>query len=359
MFSCFCSMKKESSRPTRDSNSWSLNQESNALPTELAGLGERNALCFLLLIWTFFQFFSTLTILPLIVILSWWRLSTHSFHVFLLLVLWKGRVLDPQGTRTLCRWNQKSNALRISLLMTFDWVSGSGREECTLFPVVNLNVLSIFFDSYNFAAHRNSFLMTFVYSQFSCFPASSSLKKESSRPIRDSNPLSLNQKSNALPTELAGLGERNALCFLLLNLNVLSGREECTLFPVVNLNVLSRFFDSYTSAAHCNSSLMTIVYSQFSCFHASSSMKKESSRPTRDSNSWSLNQESNALPTELAGLGERNALCFLLLIWTFFQFFSTLTILPLIVILSWWRLSTHSFHVFLLLVLWKRRVLDP
>ena len=138
-----------------------------------------------------------------------------------------------------------------------------------------------------------------------------------------------------------------------------SGREECTLFPVVNLNVLSRFFDSYTSAAHCNSSLMTIVYSQFSCFHASSSMKKESSRPTRDSNSWSLNQESNALPTELAGLGERNAHCFLLLIWTFFQFFSTLTILPLIVILSWWRLSTHSFHVSLLLVLWKGRVLDP
>ena len=138
-----------------------------------------------------------------------------------------------------------------------------------------------------------------------------------------------------------------------------SGREECTLFPVVNLNVLSIFFDSYNFAANRNSFLMTFVYSQFSCFPASSSLKKESSRPIRDSNSLSLNQKSNALPTELADLGQRYALCFLLLIWTFFQVFSTPMLLPLTVILSWWRFSTHSFHVFLLLILWKRRVLDP
>ena len=151
----------------------------------------------------------------------------------------------------------KSNALPTELAVL-------GYLHVTLSHVVNLNVLSIFFDSYNFSAHRNSFLMTLVYSPFSCFPASSSLEKESSRPTRDSNSWSLDQKSNALPTELAVLGHRHV-----------------TLSPVVNLNVLSIFFDSYNFAAHRNSFWIALDNSEVFCFPASISLKKESFRPTR------------------------------------------------------------------------------
>ena len=146
-------------------------------------------------------------------------------------------------------------------------LAGLEQRHVTLSPVFNLNGLASFFDSHAFAALRNSFWVALVISDFSCFPASFFQKQEFFRPTRDLSPWALDQKSNVLPNWLAGLDESFFLLFLAVILNVRP--------------IFFRVFCFYLTA-HRDSFLITVVYSEFLCFLAFSSVKKGSFRHTQE-----------------------------------------------------------------------------
>ena len=142
--------------------------------------------CFLFLIWTVSQVFSTPALLRLFVILSGWHQSSQIFRVFLLPIFQKQEFFRP--TRDLSPWalDQKSNALP-------NWLSGPDESFVLLFLAVILNVRPNFssvlllpYRSWWFFLDHGSLLRI---SMFPCFQFCE--KREFWPHTRDSNPWSL------------------------------------------------------------------------------------------------------------------------------------------------------------------------
>ena len=126
--------------------------------------------CFLFLVWTVSQVFSTPILLRLFVILSESHYSSQIFRVFLLPIFHKQEFFPP--TRDLNPWplDYKSNALPTEL-------AGLEKRLVTLFPAVLANSLPSFLESFTSAANRDSVLFTLVNSYFLCYLAFNSVKR--------------------------------------------------------------------------------------------------------------------------------------------------------------------------------------
>ena len=132
------------------------------------------------------------------------------------------------------------------------------QKHVTLFAVSNLNCVASFFDSYAFAALRDSFWVALVISDFSCFPASYFSKTGIFRP-QGNWPLSVGSKVER-STELA-IWTRWKFCpFVFCHFERSPNFFECFAFPLP-------LIDSF---------LIAVVYSDFLCFLAFSSVKKGS-----------------------------------------------------------------------------------
>ena len=149
---------------------------------------------------------------------------------------------------------QKTNALPTEL-------AGLEQKHVTLFAVSNLNCIASFFDSYAFAALRDSFWVTLVISDFSCFPASYFSKTGVFSPHKGIEPLGVGSKVER-STELA----------------IWTRWMFCPFVFCCHFERSAKFFRvfCFSLTAHRDSFLITVVYSEFPCFLAFSSVKKRS-----------------------------------------------------------------------------------
>ena len=160
--------------------------------------------CFLLLIWMFsLVFFYSFTFGALHDIFI--TLVYSEVVYFTVSSLWKQSFLPRKGLAPLAAGlkDQRSS----------DPSGGARTEACLIVPCCWLERSHVFLVSYTFAAHLDSFFITLVYSEFLCFPASSCVIKESFRPTSYLKPWPFDQKSNSLPTKLAGLAQRLVTLF--------------------------------------------------------------------------------------------------------------------------------------------------
>ena len=146
-------------------------------------------------------------------------------------------------------------------------LAGLEQRHVTLFSVSNLNCIANFFDSYAFAALRDSFWVALVISDFSCFPASYFSKTGFFSPHKGLEPLSVGSKVER-STELAIWTRWNFCPFV-----------SCGHFER-SANFF-RVFCFYLTA-HRDSFLITVVYSEFLCFLAFSSVRKGSFGHTQE-----------------------------------------------------------------------------
>ena len=130
-------------------------------------------------------------------------------------------------------------------------------SPCFLFLI--WTVSQVFFDSHAFAALRDSFWVALVISDFSCFPASYFSKTWVFSPHKGLEPLIVGSKVER-STELAS-GTRWKFCPFV----------SCCHFE--RSAKFFRVFCFYLTA-HRDSFLITVVYSEFLCFLAFSSVKK-------------------------------------------------------------------------------------
>ena len=172
-------------------------------------------------------------------------MSHSRIFVFSCILFSKKRsVFAPQGTWAPNCWVKKVE-------LSTGLAGGARSKLCPLVSCWQFVRSAKSFDCFAFTAHRDSFWITLVYSEFLCFPAST-LWSRGVFPNKKSKSWLLGWKSNVLPAELAMLGERIV-----------------TLFVAVILNVLPTFFDCYTFTAHLDffwsrSSTRSFF---FSCFH--------------------------------------------------------------------------------------------
>ena len=132
------------------------------------------------------------------------------------------------------------------------------QKHVTLFSVSNLNCIASFFDSYAFAALRDSFCVTLVVSEFLCFAASSFLKEAYFSPHKGLEPLAVGLKVQRSTDWASG-----------------ARKEARHIVSCCPCEQSPKFLESFTSAANRDFVLITVVYSEFLCFLAFSSVKKE------------------------------------------------------------------------------------
>ena len=129
--------------------------------------------CFLFLIWTVSQVFSTPMLLRLFVIFLG-RISHLRFFVFSCFLFFKNRsFFAPQGTWAPERWIKSRTLYELAIWTRWKF--------CPFVSCCHFERSAKFFRVFCFylTAHRDSFLITVVYSEFPCFLAFSSQKKGS------------------------------------------------------------------------------------------------------------------------------------------------------------------------------------
>ena len=159
-------------------------------------------------------------------------------------------------------------------LRSTDWASGVEQTHVTLFSVSNLNCIASFFDSYAFAALRDFFWVALVISDFSYLPASFFSKTAVISPHKGLEPLSFGSKVER-STELA----------------IWTRWKFCPFVSCCHFERSAKFFRVFCFylTAHRDSFLITVVYSEFPCFLAFSSVKKGSfghTQVTQTLESW-------------------------------------------------------------------------
>ena len=196
-----------------------------------------------------------------------WHQSSQFFRVFLLPIFQNRSFFGPQGTWAPERWITSRTPYRIGYLHSMKVLSFCFLLSFWTFGQIFSSVLLLPYRSSWFFLDHGSLLRI---SMFPCFQFCE--ETEFCPHTRDSNPWKLEQKIYALPTELAGSKRSLSQCFLL------------------SLRTVSQvFLGSSTSAAHRDSFLITVVYSEFLCFLAFSSVKKGSfghTQETQTLESW-------------------------------------------------------------------------
>ena len=210
--------------------------------------------CFLLSFWTFGQIFSS--VLPLPYRSSWFFLDHGSLlriSMFPCFQFCEKREFWPH-TRDSKPWKLEQNIYALPTEL-----AGLEQTHVTLFFVSNLNCIASFFDSYAFAALRDSFCVTLLVSEFLCFAASSFLKKVYFSPHKGLEPLTVGlkvQRSTELP--------------------ISTRWKFCPFVSCCHFERSAKFFRVFCFylTVHRDSFLITVVYSEFLCFLAFSSVKK-------------------------------------------------------------------------------------
>ena len=129
--------------------------------------------CFLFLIWTVSQVFSTPMLLRLFVIFSGLHQPSQFFRVFLLPIFQNRSFFGPQGTWAPERCIRSRTPYRIGYLHSMKVLS-----FCFLLSFWTFGQFFRVFCFY-LTAHGDSSLITVVYSEFLCFLAFSSVRKRS------------------------------------------------------------------------------------------------------------------------------------------------------------------------------------
>ena len=138
-------------------------------------------------------------------------------------------------------------------------------SPCFLFLI--WTVSQVFFDSYAFASIRDSFSVALVISDFSYFPASYFSKTGVFSPHKGLEPLSVGSKVERA-SEL-GSGTR---------------WKFCPFVSCCHFDFSAKFFRVFCFylTAHRDCFLIAVVYSEFLCFLAFSSVKKRSFGHTQE-----------------------------------------------------------------------------
>ena len=212
--------------------------------------------CFLLSFWTFGQIFSSLLHFPYRS--SWFFLDHGSLlriSMFPCFQFCEKREFRPH-TSDSNPWKLEWNIYALATEL-----AGLEQTHVTLFSVSNLNCIASFFDSHAFAALRDSFWVALVISDFSCVPASFFSKTGVFSPHKGVEPLSVGSKAER-STELA----------------IWTRWKFCPFVFCCHFERSAKFFRvfCFSLTAHRDSFLITVVYSEFPCFLAFSSVKKGS-----------------------------------------------------------------------------------
>ena len=130
--------------------------------------------CLLFLIWTVSQVFSTPKLLRLFIILSGSHYSSEVSRFFLLPIFQKPEFFSPhKGLEPLSVGSKIERSTELAILTRWKF--------CTFVSCCHFERSAKFFRVFCFSltAHRDSFLITVVYSEFPCFLAFSSVEKGS------------------------------------------------------------------------------------------------------------------------------------------------------------------------------------